>query len=133
MAKGYNAIPVGFRRVDNQPLEANTVFSQYEDAANYAANDPTAYMGQLISVVADLVYIYYIDENRQLQVLKSTPKRLEPVESPYTINHNLGGYPAVKMIDNQGKLVMADIRYLSESRIELRWNGSFVGFVYLGE
>ena len=40
-------------RQDAFPLDKSSVFYALEDAENYAESDPTAYVGQVISVVAD--------------------------------------------------------------------------------
>lgn len=49
--KLYNSLPFGFGRLDNLPLEKNTLFDSYEAALNYATTDTTAYAGQSIAVV----------------------------------------------------------------------------------
>lgn len=41
----------GFIRLDNFPLDERSIFSSYEEANNYAADDPTAYAGQILAVV----------------------------------------------------------------------------------
>lgn len=50
MTKAYKPFLVGIARTDNQPLLKNERFDSIEAAENYAKNDPTAYVGQLISV-----------------------------------------------------------------------------------
>jgi hypothetical protein len=41
----------GFLRLSNFPLDKSSVFSNLIDATNYAANNKTAYAGQLIAVI----------------------------------------------------------------------------------
>lgn len=53
MAKGYNTVPFGFERVDNEPFLKNELFTSYEEASSYASTNPTAYAGQHVSVVED--------------------------------------------------------------------------------
>lgn len=53
MAKSYVSLPVGYYRVDAEPLEKNTKFETYTEANAYATTDPTAYAGQIISVKQD--------------------------------------------------------------------------------
>lgn len=50
MADKYISTLIGFRRVDNQPLEANVVFDSLAVASTYAASDKTAYAGQVVAV-----------------------------------------------------------------------------------
>ena len=47
-----NKFPVGqsFQRLTNSPLDATTVFDTLAQAQDYAANNPTAYSGQVIHV-----------------------------------------------------------------------------------
>jgi hypothetical protein len=44
----------GFIRLDNFPLDERSIFSDYQDANDYAAEDPTAYAGQIIAVVNEI-------------------------------------------------------------------------------
>lgn len=50
MAKGLVTLPIGFKRVDAEPLEANVLFTTLESAQSYASTDPTAYPGQALFV-----------------------------------------------------------------------------------
>jgi len=43
----------GYLRLGNFPLDANTVFPSLQAAQQYAASNPTAYAGQLVSVVIE--------------------------------------------------------------------------------
>lgn len=53
MADKYISTLIGFRRVDNEPLESNVVFDSLAAASTYAASDKTAYAGQTVSVKGD--------------------------------------------------------------------------------
>lgn len=75
MAKSYVSLPVGYYRVDAEPLEKNTKFETYAEANAYATTDPTAYAGQVISVKQDGSFsLYMIQETDGV-------KRLEPYSS----------------------------------------------------
>jgi hypothetical protein len=65
----------GFIRLDNFPLDERSIFSNYQDANDYAATDPTAYAGQIIAVVNEIdreVSIYNLifssDESRNFDL-----------------------------------------------------------------
>ena len=45
--------PLGMKRQDAFPLDDSSVFYSLEDAQSYAQSNPTAYVGQVISVVVD--------------------------------------------------------------------------------
>lgn len=47
---GVTEYPNTFKRQSDFPLDKTSVFKSYEDAANYAANSPIAYGGQIIGV-----------------------------------------------------------------------------------
>lgn len=75
MAKSFVSLPVGYYRVDAEPLEKNTKFASFAEANAYATTDPTAYAGQVLSVLQDGVYsLYMIQETDGV-------KRLEPYSS----------------------------------------------------
>ena len=43
--------PLNFRRGNPNPLDNSSVWASLEAAQNYAANDPVAYVGQILTVV----------------------------------------------------------------------------------
>ena len=43
--------PLNFRRGNPNPLDNSSVWASIEDAQNYAATDPVAYVGQILTVV----------------------------------------------------------------------------------
>lgn len=72
--KGYVTIPVGYKRVDNLPLVLDQLFTSLSDAQNYAQTDPTAYVGQIFSVIeGDTVTAYIIKNDKSLAEIGSTP------------------------------------------------------------
>lgn len=57
--------PLNFRRGNPNPLDNSSVWASYEAALNYAQTDPTAYVGQILSVVDNqngVVTIYSIQD-----------------------------------------------------------------------
>lgn len=53
------------------------------------------------------------------------------VSSTWTINHNLGGYPSVMVVDTAKTVVVGDITYNSESQIVVNFSAAFAGYAYL--
>lgn len=49
----FMEFPLSMARQDAFPLDKTTVFSSLEAAQSYAQTDPTAYVGQVLSVVTD--------------------------------------------------------------------------------
>jgi hypothetical protein len=49
----------GYLRLGNFPLDASSVYENFEDAIAYASTNPTAYPGQLVAVVEDRTVTVY--------------------------------------------------------------------------
>ena len=49
----------------------------------------------------------------------------------WEIEHNLGKYPSVTIVDSGGNIVIGDVIYDSENKITLKFKSSFSGKVYL--
>jgi hypothetical protein len=49
----------------------------------------------------------------------------------WTINHNLGQFPAVTVVDNTGKVVIADVQYVNSNQIVVSFATPFAGKAYL--
>lgn len=68
MAKAFITLPVGYQRVDNQPLIIDQLFDSLEKATNFAKNDVTAYVGQIFSVVeGSSVDLYIIKADKTIE------------------------------------------------------------------
>jgi hypothetical protein len=140
--KIYNTVLTGYKRVDDKPLEANTLFSSVEDASAYAKNDPTAYPGQIISVSNSRgSQIYIITPSYDLQ---ENTKEIVPVDrlkeqvvvrftnaNMVHIDHDLGYRPSVVMTDDYGDSLAPAVRYPSINSVEVSWNGYMTGYIYL--
>lgn len=142
MQKIYNTVLTGYKRVDDKPLEANTLFSSVEDASAYAKNDPTAYPGQIISVSnsrGSQIYIitpsYDIQENTKEIVPVDRLKDQVVVRFVNThmvhIDHELGYRPSVLMTDDYGESLTPAVRYPSINAVDVSWNGDMSGYIYL--
>jgi hypothetical protein len=51
--------------------------------------------------------------------------------STWTINHNLGYYPSVSVVDSGESLVVGDVTYISTNTLSVSFNASFGGKAYL--
>ena len=51
--------------------------------------------------------------------------------STWTINHNLGFYPAVSVVDSGENVVIGDVTYISTNTLSVSFNASFGGKAYL--
>jgi hypothetical protein len=49
----------------------------------------------------------------------------------WTINHNLGYYPAVSVVDSGENLVIGDVTYISANTLSVSFTASFGGKAYL--
>jgi hypothetical protein len=49
----------------------------------------------------------------------------------WTINHNLGRYPSITVVDSSGNVVVGFETYNSENQITLTFSAPFSGTVYL--
>jgi hypothetical protein len=49
----------------------------------------------------------------------------------WNINHNLGQFPAVDVVDSSGQIVEGDTVYVSSNAITLTFAGAFAGVAYL--
>lgn len=69
--------PLNFRRGNPNPLDNSSVWASLAEAQNYAANDPVAYVGQIISVVDNVngvATVYSIqDEAGTLKKVGTSP------------------------------------------------------------
>lgn len=130
--KGYVTIPVGYKRVDGEPLELNTVFSTIESAVEYATSDPTAYVGQIISVVTDKADVYAIQTDKSLKRISQLQISVAIAQSPMTIEHNLGILPNVIVVNEEGDEVECMVTHIDENKLKISWNGEMKGRIYLG-
>ena len=53
------------------------------------------------------------------------------LKSVWDIHHNLNKYPSVTVVDNKGKEIICEVRYISPKHIKLLFNGKFKGKAYL--
>jgi hypothetical protein len=51
--------------------------------------------------------------------------------STWTINHTLGGYPSVTVVDTASTTVIGEVLYVSTSQVVVEFTSPFSGFAYL--
>lgn len=66
----FMEFPLSMSRQDAFPLDRSSVFYALEEAESYAQSDPTAYVGQVISVVTDGIGTAYQIKNSQGELEK---------------------------------------------------------------
>lgn len=49
----------------------------------------------------------------------------------WVINHNMGKYPSVTIVAENGDLVQADVNYKDDNNLSIYFIGSFKGIAYL--
>lgn len=52
-------------------------------------------------------------------------------DSVWPINHGLGRYPSVTVVDSSGSTVVGNVEYVSANQVTVRFNGAFGGAAYL--
>lgn len=136
MAKGLVTLPIGFKRVDAEPLEADRLFVGIESARTYATTDPTAYPGLIISVLeGNSTNVYVIGQDKSLIQLAFLSEgqlsySVDNAESMH-ISHNLNKMPEVILLNSEGVRCYPEIIYTDKSNIEVKWNGVISGKIYL--
>jgi hypothetical protein len=53
------------------------------------------------------------------------------VSPEWTIDHSLGGYPSVTVVDTSSTVVMGEVSYISTSRVRVNFSAPFAGYAYL--
>jgi hypothetical protein len=51
--------------------------------------------------------------------------------SVWSIEHNLGRFPAVQVVDTAGSVVIGDIQYIDQNNITITFSAPFAGTAYL--
>jgi hypothetical protein len=65
--------------------------------------------------------------NKQVMV----HKQVNTASKVWTVEHNLGKIPNVKVIDSNGELVYGDVYHVDMNNVRIEFGGAFVGDVYL--
>ena len=57
-------------------------------------------------------------------------EQAEPADV-WKINHKLGRYPQVTIVDSSGRIVSGEVKYIDNQNVEIYFNGGFSGKAYL--
>ena len=49
----------------------------------------------------------------------------------WRVEHDLGGYPSVTVVDSSGRYVIGDVQYIDKNTILILFSASFAGKAYL--
>ena len=86
-----------------------------EATFEFVENDPIEATFSISPNIQDLNYVYY----------QST------ASDTWTVEHNLGKYPSVTVVDNHGDIVLTDVNYIDPNTVEIVFNGAFSGKAYI--
>ena len=53
------------------------------------------------------------------------------VSTTWTINHALGGYPSVSIVDSAKTVVIGEVTYVSTTQVVVNFTSAFSGYAYL--
>jgi len=109
MVKGYVTIPVGYKRVDNLPILSDQLFNSKSDANTYVKSDPTAYVGQIFSVIdAGTITAYIVTAVGPNGTMK---------EIGSTSYDTLGNLPTINGKQLKGDLTLEQLGIAAKSEI----------------
>ena len=108
--------PLNFRRGNPNPLDNSSVWASIEDAQNYAATDPVAYVGQILTVVDNvngIATVYAIQDDAG--TLKKVGTSPIGDESTITVDENgtvsLYGVSGLELTRTDGEGNITKINY----------------------
>lgn len=137
---------VGFAATAAIPMEPNSYFKTYEEAAAAAATaeapgstNTVYYFTQVIHVTeGNEAGIYVIRPDKTLEKIggsgdgdKTFTFQQGVAAQQWDITHDLGKYPSVTVVDSSGNEVVGDVQYMSVSRVVVTFSAPFSGTAYL--
>ena len=100
-----------------------------------AAGPPNELSIGTVTVGEPSVTITGIPPNQVLNmVLPATARHVHTqstAASTWVINHALGGYPSVSVVDSSKTLVFGEITYPSTSQVVVNYSAAFSGYAFL--
>lgn len=78
-------------------------------------NNPIDATFTINAVGQDLNYVHYQDV----------------ASTEWTINHSLGKFPSVTIVDSSGNMVIGDVHFTDTNHLEIYFNAAFAGRAYL--
>lgn len=136
---------VGFAATSAIPMEPNSYFKTYEEAAAAAATaeapgstNTVYYFTQVIHVTeGDDAGIYVIRSDGTLEKFgggdgdKAFIFTQAIAAAQWEINHNLDKYPSVSIVDSGGNEVVGDVTYMTKNKLTVAFTAPFSGKAYL--
>jgi hypothetical protein len=86
-----------------------------EATFEFVENDPIEATFSISPNIQDLNYVYYQNN----------------ASDTWTVEHNLGKFPSVTVVDKNGDTVLTDVNYIDANTVEIVFNGAFAGKAYL--
>lgn len=71
------------------------------------------------------------EEKKQIAQIKIYTHHQLASSDTWNINHNLGKYPSITIVDSAGTMVMGDILYIDENNLQVSFSSAFSGKAYL--
>lgn len=111
-----NIIPVGAQGRDSNLSELNDVYITNPSDKDVLSYDATNQRWEAVSLSAVMTTYTHIQSS---------------AVSTWSINHNLGRYPSVSVVDSAGNKVIGDVEYVDSDNIDITFCASFSGKAYL--
>ena len=71
------------------------------------------------------------DENFQFVTLEEKEQIAKPKHYVWEINHNLGKFPSVSIVDSAGTVVIGDVSHTDINNLTISFASGFAGTAYL--
>lgn len=78
----------------------------------------------------EMQFVTAQEKEQIAQIKRYTHHQLASVDT-WSINHNLGKYPSVTIVDSAGTMVVGDILYIDENNLQVTFSSAFSGKAYL--
>lgn len=135
---------VGFAATSAIPMEPNSYFKTYEEAAAAAATaeapgstNTVYYFTQIIHVTeGNNAGLYVIQADKTLGKVEGAGDKeyvftQSVAEKEWEIVHDLDKYPSVTIVDSGGNEVVGDVTYLTKNKLTVSFTAPFSGKAYL--
>lgn len=126
------------------PVEYNAYFSSYEDALAAAqtaeapgSSNTVYYYGQKVVVVSEAsADLYIIQPDQTLKAAggggdKEFVFTQSVASATWEIQHDMGKYPAVTVVDTGGNVVVGEVVYDDQNKTTIMFSAAFSGKAYL--
>ena len=71
------------------------------------------------------------EEKEQLRTIRNHIHNQIASERVWEIEHNLGRFPSVSIVDSAGTIVVGDVFYVDENHVRITFSSAFSGKAYL--